>query len=245
MAAVIRLALALMLLVVPAAAQTVLDEKRPEITLKVTLARGLSAAPGLYAFLREEAEVTAATYRDMAAEDARAAREAGQRFRPYSMEISDELRFLSPRYASVLRRIAVHTGGAHGNLVLEAVTADRGTGRLIRLDELLGGPKGGRALKAIAGFLAREIARKAHGGKPDESWRAAIRAATAPDVAVLQNFTLARSSLPDRIGGLAFHFAPYEVAPYATGPVEIVVPQALFHDGLKPGIAALFGGEPR
>lgn len=234
-------ALATMLvLALPADAQTGMEEEGPHLSARIVPAPGLAeASPGLAGFLADEAAATLELFRGIAAEDAEAAATEGYPFRRHSLEIRDELRFLSAEYVSVLRRIESYTGGAHGSLVLEPVTVDRATGMMLRLDAFLGGPGGSDALIDIARQLARRIAEMAHGGDPDEAWARNIRAATRPDLAVLQNFTLVAGE-DGRIAAFAFHFAPYEVAPFSAGPIEITVPAELFRGGLKPGLAPRF-----
>jgi hypothetical protein len=122
-------------------------------------------------------------------------------------------------------------------VALEGLTVDRGTGQLLRLDAFLGGPQGSNALVDIARTVAQGIVEQAHGGNPPAEWTARIRAATRPDLAVLQNLTLERAADPDLIGAIAFHFGAGEVAP---APVSVTVPVAVFRGGLKPAIRDAF-----
>jgi hypothetical protein len=42
----------------------------------------------------------------------------------------------------------------------------------------------------------------------------------------------------------SLHYAPYEIGSYAEGAYHITLPQAGFHDLLKPEYADLFAGDP-
>lgn len=229
MGPVIRAALLAGLLAAPAAAaaQTVIDLPGPPLRARVTLDPALAADPGLQGFLRAEAAETVAMWQDLA-------RDRGG---PWWLVVTDRATHLSARYASVLRRTEAGTGSAPGMVALEGLTVERGTGRLLRLDAFLAGPEGGRALAAIAEALATRIAEEAHGGKPSAQWRARIRAATRPDLAVLGNFTLESAADPARVDAIAFHFGSGEVAP---GPVSIRIPATVFARGLAPAARPVF-----
>ncbi|MEM9049106.1 MAG: RsiV family protein [Pseudomonadota bacterium] len=222
--------LAIAALACSAAAQTVIDETSAAFRARVTLAPEVAAEPGLAGFLREEAEETVALYRDIAREEARRV----------SVEITDRLTILTPDYASVLRAMSIREGAAQTEL-LETLTTDRRTGQFLRLDAFLGGPDGRRVLNDLAETLAQEIARQGHGGSPSERWASVIRAATRPDLTVLQNFTLRPDGTGStRIGAIVFHFAPGAVAPPQVGPIAVAIPAAQLRPGLKPGIASRF-----
>ncbi|MEL6235351.1 MAG: hypothetical protein AAFR46_13170, partial [Pseudomonadota bacterium] len=220
-------ALALLALALPAgtiAAQTLIDERSAVFRARVALDPQANAEPGLAGFLREEAEATVALYRDIAQEDAAAAQAVGTAFSPYSVEITDRVTLLTAEYASVLRQISI-TADAGPVVLVEALTTDRRTGAFLRLDAFLGGPDGRAALSALARHLTREIVGRFHGDAPTPDWTREIRAATRPDLAVLQNFTLtATAADPGLISAFTFHFAPGVVAPAAAGPVAVAVP---------------------
>lgn len=138
-------------------------------------------------------------------------------------EIADETRFAGRGHASVLRLIR-----AGGHVFVEAQTWD--AAGPVRLDRFFDeGRARDEALIVIATHLRAELARR-FGRDPGGR-----EAATAPDAAVLSNFTV----LPGA-AGLAFHFGPGEVAPEAAGPVEVAAPRALFVAWLNPAAAALF-----
>jgi hypothetical protein len=235
----LRVVVLLAALAFPAAAGTLIDEAGADLAVLVTLSPETEREPALRAFLAEEAEAFAEQTRAEAAE----ARRGNPAVPVWRLRIEDRDRFASPEFLSVVRTIRIDAGTG-ATLLVEPVTLDRRGGDFVALDGLLAGPAGGRALEAIAKDLRRLIVDRVHGGTLAPEWRAAVLGATQPDVAVLQAFSLARSTLPGRIGGLAFHFSPGEVAPAAQGAVEVAVPAAVFAAGLRPALAPLFGGEP-
>lgn len=138
---------------------------------------------------------------------------------------ADETRGVSGGLASHLRTIR-----AAGEVFLEAATwDDAGPVRLDRFfDE---GAARDEGLAAISAHI-RALMEREFGPAPEFGPR---MRATAPDVAVLSNFTLLEGG-----AGLAFHFAPGEVAPKAAGPVEANVPTARFARHLNAKGRALF-----
>ncbi|MFN3260792.1 MAG: RsiV family protein [Pikeienuella sp.] len=137
----------------------------------------------------------------------------------------DETRGSGGGFASHLRTIR-----AGDEILLEAATWDR-TGP-VRLDRFFdGGAARDEALAAISAHL-RALMEREFGTAPEFGPR---MQATAPDVAVLSNFTLMEEG-----AGLAFHFAPGEVAPKDAGPVEARVPTARFAPHLNEEGRALF-----
>ena len=138
---------------------------------------------------------------------------------------SDEARGAFGGYASHLRIIR-----ARGAVFVEAATWD-GAGP-VRLDRFFEeGAARDEALAAISAHL-RALMEREFGPAPEFGPR---MQATAPDVAVLSNFTLLEGG-----AGLAFHFAPGEVAPEGAGPVEARVPSSRFAPHLNAAGRALF-----
>lgn len=213
------------------------------LSTEIRLAPEADAAPALGDLLRSEALALAEEFRLDRADTSGAAGE-----RRWRVTVTDEARYASPRFISVRRAISADTGGAHPALWYETLTWDAAAGDFIRLDALF--PEGAardEALIALSALIRGQLAERLWNGRPPPDWRARLLAATAPDAAVLSNFTLERAAGPgpgSGAGGLAFHFAPYDVAPYAAGPVTVTAPQALFRQWLSPEMAALFSGAP-
>lgn len=231
----IRAIFALALLAAPAQAA----EKALQASFSINTMRAAAAAPGLSDFMAEEmlhllkeANDAAERARDEAAAEGRA-------FRQHRLHASAQERAITADFVSVLRWVETYSGGAHGNVYIETLNWSVRDNALIRLDAILSeDAAGAKALRAIARALRADLS-----ARPD-LWPDSIAMATVPDPAALQSFTLEPSSVPGRIGGLAFHFGPYEVGPYSSGPQRVVIGQALFHSGLKPAFRALFDGAP-
>jgi hypothetical protein len=194
------------------------------------------AAPELGAFLRRSDDGLLTEMQDAAA---RERADLGADFRPHDLRVTTEVKAITPGLISVLRSVGTYTGGAHGNLFLDPLTWDRRTRDFVQLDHFVTqDAAGGKALRAIAKRLRADLS-----ARPG-LWPDSIAMATVPDPAALQSFTLEASGQPGHVGGLTFHFAPYEIGPYSAGPQQATVPQSTFRAGLKPAFRAVFDGAP-
>ncbi|SET73222.1 RsiV family protein [Oceanicella actignis] len=189
----------------------------------------LAGAPDLMALLDEENAAILAEARARAAEPGAA---------PISLRITLAPAHVGPRFASALRTVALQPAAGPAELFLDPISWDRATGRILRLDALLAP---GRPLREGLARASQSL-RAALGALPDVAPQA-LDAATVPDAAVLQAFTLAPSDAPGRIGGLIFHFAPGELGPDAAAR-QVAIPQAVLGPWLRPELRALFAGAP-
>ncbi len=105
----------------------------------------------------------------------------------------------------------VYTGGAHGMPVLENLVIETTTGRRIPPEGLFA--PGADWLETLSSRCLSELKRRDLLGDDDE-W---LRKGTAPQP---ENYQL----LFPRADGLKVTFAPYSVAPYAAGILEVVIP---------------------
>lgn len=197
-------------------------------------------APVLEGWVRETIEDAKREADEMAA----VAREQGIPFGPVEHEIRHEVHFRSPEIVSVLREDWAYEGGANGSLWLIPVNWDVRADALIPIQSVLGDPEdGGTAYRQVAELLQEATARQVWNGDPGD-WEAAIEAAVQPDPMYLSTFTFVPSTIPERIGGIAWHFEPYMVAPGSEGPVTVVIPQKGLRDVIAPEWRELFAGEP-
>lgn len=195
-----------------------------------------TAAPEFAAFLRTSDDALTEEMQDAAT---RERADLGADFHQHSLMVTTEARAITPGLVSALRSVSSFSGGAHGNLFLDPLTWDRTTRDFVRLDHFLSEDAAGwKALQAIARMLKADLSAR------EGLWADRIAMAAVPDPAALQSFTLEPSTTQGRVGGLAFHFAPYELGPYSAGPQRAVIPQAAFRSGLKPQFRALFDGAP-
>ena len=214
-------------------------ERTPTLSARLDDGAALAAMSELRAFLEAENLALLEEMRQRSEEDREAATQGGFAFRPYSLDVELDARFVSDRYASILRKVRMDTGGAHPNLFLDPLTWDARARDFVRLDAFLGAGKQRRqGLAAISAALRAALSAR-EGMFPE-----AVERATVPDATVLKNFTLEPSTVSGLIGGLAFHFAPYEVAPYALGPQTVTIPADMLAPHLSAEVAPLFGGAP-
>lgn len=151
--------------------------------------------------------------------------------------------FDSGDLVSVLRRDRAYGDGGE-SVWLVPVNWDARAGRLIPIEAVFGAPEGHLASYAgLADILRAATVQQVWGGNPGP-WRDEIRAEVQPDPAWLSTFTFVPSTLPGKIGGMAWHFAPEVVAPAGRGIVSVTVPQAALRDLALSAWRDRFGGQP-
>lgn len=116
-----------------------------------------------------------------------------------------------------------YTGGAHPNTSARLASFDPGSGRRLVLEDLLT-PGYGPPLNAIAEHRFRAIREIPDGQSLTDAgfWF------EDGVFSLNDNFAVADS-------GLAFHFDPYEVAPYALGPTDVVLDREELGELIRPG----------
>jgi len=225
----------------PAFAQERIVDATPTLDAEIILSKAAERQPTLMEFLRDDAMGLLADMKSLAAEEAA---DLGASFHQHTLRITDDDRLDTGGFISLVRNVGTFTGGAHGNLQLEPLTWDASARNFVRLDGFFKpGLPALKALEAIALELRKIL--KARHGKDYETWKNDVLAATMPDVTVMQNFTLEPATAPGKVGGLAFHYSPYEVGPFSMGPVRVMIPQAVFAAGLRTEFKSLFSGSPR
>ena len=129
------------------------------------------------------------------------------------------------RYASVKVHVMAYTGGAHPNNWPMTWVFDMADGSEITLDRLF--PDQEAALARVSG-LCREVLSASLGGMlvPDM-----LDAGVAPTPDNFSRFALTGE-------GVAFFFAPYQVAPYAAGEQVVTIPYDHLGGLLASDIAA-------
>lgn len=113
-----------------------------------------------------------------------------------------------------------YTGGAHGLPYTTTMTFDFETESLIELKDLF--KPGSEYLQLLSDLASADLLAREDGMMGDEVW---VREGTAP---TLENF--ARFALTPR--ELILYFDVYQVAPYAAGKQEVVIPLARLSDVL-------------
>lgn len=111
---------------------------------------------------------------------------------------------------SVLFNIYAYTGGAHGNLWLDALNYNLKTGKQLLFKDLFANPD--EAVRVLSRISIEKLA-KSLGEDTDEAW---LERGAGPEG---DNFTVL-SLLPE---GLFVEFQPYQVGPWSAGPQRVFV----------------------
>jgi hypothetical protein len=152
---------------------------------------------------------------DITAEDAGA---AGS----WDLQVGGSISYLSPEVVSTIFRGSVYTGGAHPNATYDAILIDRKSAKPLTLKDLFVDTNGG--LSKLVEIVRMKLGAENEISQfSDEEWITNGTAATDDNYSVY-GFTNE---------GLLVIFAPYQVAAYAAGPFEIVIPWAELHGLLK------------
>ncbi len=138
----------------------------------------------------------------------------------WQVESTADTTFSNPNLLTVRFDSYAYTGGAHPNSTVSFYTFNRRTGRSLTLSDLVADTT------ALRGIVERTF-RTNQNLKPGES--------LDERGYFLQNGCL---PFPANVGlgrkGMIFLYNPYEVAAYAVGPIELIVPYAQLKDVLRP-----------
>lgn len=167
-----------------------------------------------------------------------------RRFGPESDAVSGHVHFRSPDIMSGLREDRAYGDDPEGSLWLIPVNWDARTGSLIPIQAIFGElPKDQPAYGTIAKKLREALIQQVWNGAPG-GWAQAIDERVVADPMALSVFTFIPSTVPDRIGGIAWHFEPETVAPRSKGVISIIIPQERIRDVIRPEWREMFAGEP-
>ncbi|WP_137389992.1 DUF3298 and DUF4163 domain-containing protein [Rhodoligotrophos defluvii] len=229
--------------------------ERPEVLREVSevaeativLARETAVAPALHHRLREDAkEIVKAFLAEAEAEHREVRRTDPDSVPPtFSLLVEHQPSLVSRDLVSLLISSEVFTGGAHADFRLEGIIYDLRRKVFVEPEDILAGgygwPNNERLLKELVATKLRAQKRARlrdeYDAERDEAW---LKGLTLP----LEAVTLVPSTEPGRIGGLAFHFAPYVAGPYAEGSYRVDVAARELAPMLAPAWRAAFAGEP-
>lgn len=241
-------ALALLVPLVPAAADTVLSGKTRYVEMKVEVDGALKATPGLFDNLSAEGK----KWGEMNRRDAdKAWRQDPADFsdgRGWGFERTYTLFSTAGRFVGVLRQDYVNTGGAHPNTVVDTILWDAAAKKRVSVRPFFTETAdNGPAMTALARLIRAAVAKEktARGAEvaadlAKDDWLKGIE----PSLLKLGPLVLAPSTEPGKSGGLSVHFSPYAVGSYAEGLYTVVIPWRDFAQFLSPEGRAVFGGEP-
>lgn len=145
---------------------------------------------------------------------------------PSTMEIDYLVNFADSKFISLLFSFYEFTGGAHGNTATTGFNYDLQRGRLVGLGELF--KPGANYLKVISDYCISELKKLK---VSDDEW---IRNGAGPKLENYDGWNVTPQ-------GLRITFDAYQVAAYAVGPQEVIVPYSLLKDVIRPaGVLAQF-----
>lgn len=128
---------------------------------------------------------------------------------PYVLQAKYSVVKYSEKVSNVIFHGYLYTGGAHGMPIIRTFIFDVSSGQRLTLADLF--QSGTDYLGAMSDFSAAEIARR---DVSDPDW---IKSGTEPKPENYQEYYLTRE-------GLMVIFPPYQVAAYAAGPQEVLIP---------------------
>lgn len=137
----------------------------------------------------------------------------------YTRELDYTVNFANRDFVSLLFSFYEYTGGAHGNTGTAAFNYDLARGRLIKLGDLF--KPGASYLRVISDYCISELQKLQVG---TGEW---IAGGAGPK---LENY----GSWNVTPQGLRITFDAYQVASYAEGPQEVIVPYSLLKDLINP-----------
>ncbi len=147
----------------------------------------------------------------------------------WSLKFDTEIRHADEELLSLWTLDSVFTGGAHPNSNFIYLVFSMKTGKPVELSSLIAK---GKTTELTA--IAEKHFRRVRELKPDETYEQAGFQFEQNTFALNTNFLVSKE-------GLAFCFNPYEIAPYAMGVTELVIPWSDLKDVIDPaGPAARF-----
>ncbi len=232
-------------------APTLAAEPKPDAVVKtkyigasVTLDADIRADPPLADNLLAEGRRWMEKNRAEAAKEFKASPELFRDGRAWTFERSySQTSKVGGRYVSIVRTDYVYTGGAHPNTDIDTILWDTDAKKQISVRPFFKETAdNGPTLKALrAAAIAAVKAEKTARGVDDSGaidWYNGIQ----PTLLKIGPVSLAPSTLPDKSAGLAFHYPPYAVGPYAEGSYSVFVPWETFKPYLSPQGLAIFAG---
>jgi len=167
-------------------------------------------------------------------------------FRPYGLKIDWRVTGAAGTLAGLEGFIFTFTGGAHGNYMTDARIYNSQTGKRMRAAALFTDPAAASAALSPDVFDAIASAKVERSGSPEsrDNFLGEARDALGDLDPLSGEISLIASTDDGKLGGIVLHYAPYEIGSYAEGAYHVTLPQADFHDFLKPEFVGLFAGAP-
>jgi hypothetical protein len=228
-------------------------EPKPDVAIKtdaidvsVTLDATIKANPALKADCLKEGQ----RYADKQRREATDSKQGDPKYFPKD-GYTFERQYLTAsvvgnRYISILREDYADTHGAHPNTYVNTILWDDAAKKRISIrpffkETLDGGPTLTAMKKAVIAALKAE--KTARGIADDDAvidWYKDV----GTSLLRIGPVTLAPSTESGKSAGLAFHYEPYAVGPYAEGRFDVTVPWQDLKPYLSAEGTAIFGGAP-
>jgi hypothetical protein len=147
------------------------------------------------------------------------------------------------RYVSIVRSDYMDTGGAHPNSDVDTILWDEASKQRISIRPFFtetadNGPTMKAMLKAVIASLNIEKKKRDSSETATAEWYKGLE----PKLLKIGAVTLAPSTISGKSSGLAFHYPPYAVGPYAEGEYVAFVPWETLRPYLTPEGMGIFGG---
>ncbi len=200
----------------------------------------------LFNLLTARAKTEMAEFLKSAEQDAEARPQEAEApaWTPYFQTSGYIEQFRTPRYVSYLEVDNVKQGEAQAAVAFRTVNFDKGANRELNLGDIFEGVADrSKPLEALATYARAALKDRTEEEGEEES--DAILEITRPDLSVYERFTLCPSTKLGNAAGLTIHFPPPASGPYAGRDFHVTIPYTVFAKFLKPGMKALFSGEPR
>lgn len=119
-----------------------------------------------------------------------------------------------------------YAGAAHPNSYTEVINYDAKNGKILKLADLF--KPGAKYLQAVSAYAIKDLKTQAKSQGADSMLTAeSIQEGAGPQVKNFRSWTVTRK-------GLALTFDSYQVAPYAAGPQEVLIPYSALKDLVNP-----------
>jgi hypothetical protein len=202
--------------------------------------------PALFSLLSARTKSDIAEFLKGAEQDAasKAADGDDANWKPYLRTSGYIEQFRTQKYVSYIEIASITLGDAQPVPAFRTVNFDKDSHRELALGDILDGAADrSRTLEALAAYARADLRDK--GGEEEEDESEALLELSKPDLSIYERFTLCPSTNFGKAAGLTIHFPPPASGPYAGRDYHVTVPYTVFAKFLKPGMKALFAGEPR
>lgn len=198
----------------------------------------------LFNLLTARAKADMAEFLKNAEQDAAARPLAGDLgdWKPYGQSVGYLEQFRTLSFVSYLEVTTLTQGNAPPVTTFKTVNFDKARKLELTLADILDGAADrSKTLEALADYARADL--KDQTGEDEES--EALLDLTKPDLGVYERFTFCPSTKIEKAAGLTIHFPPATSGLYAGSDFHVAIPYTVFAKFMKPGIKALFSGEPR